>query len=161
MGLIKGIDEKPVASANKQAINERSIYYRSTFFRLTDMMTQMSVEMDKSLLTFSIAVLAALAALNNNLFEPYGWLSFITFVCFVGVVISVIVGFLVSKMMLVEAQKILTENYKKSSSQPLGEGLDRTKYKSASKFINITSILLFILGMIFFVSLIALYIKRY
>lgn len=141
------------------SVNERVNDYRSTFLRYQDMMTQVTMEADKALMTFSIAALAALAALNDDIFKPYGWISFITLSCFILVIIIVTIGYYVSKSLIKDAQNIITENYKKSLTTPLGEGLDKVKFSRVSKVINFASITLFIIGMILFITLMGLYIK--
>lgn len=140
-------------------VNERVNDYRSNFYQYQNMMTQVTIETDKALMTFSIAALAALAALNDAVFKPYGWLSFTTLACFVLVVVIVITGYSVSKALIRDAQRITTRNFQKSLTTPLGEGLDKVKFAKLSKVINFISIALFIAGMILFLILMALYIK--
>jgi len=123
-------------------------------------MTQVTLETDKALMAFSIAALAALAALNDKIFGPYGTLSYITFVAFAGVVTSVIIGYFVSKELIKDAQKIISRNFKKPFKVPLGEGMDKVKFRRLSKFLNICSAVLFIGGVALFVILMAFYIKR-
>src|SRR3990167_9695319 len=140
-------------------VNERVNDYRSNFYQYQNMMTQVTIETDKALMTFYIAALAALAALNDAVFKPYGWLSFTTLACFVLVVVIVITGYSVSKALIRDAQRITTRNFQKSLTTPLGEGLDKVKFAKLSKVINFISIALFIAGMILFLILMALYIK--
>lgn len=142
----------------KFIFNERANDYRSSYLRNQEVLAQVTLEMDRALMTFSIAALAALAALNSSIFEPYGWLSFFTFSCFVVVVISVILGYFFSRGMLIDAQKIITKNFKKSLLTSLGEGMEKVKYNKATKYINIISATLFVIGMFLFVLLMALYI---
>ncbi|MEI7918512.1 MAG: hypothetical protein WCH58_03955 [Candidatus Saccharibacteria bacterium] len=142
----------------KNTVNERVNDYRSSYLRNQDVLTQVTLEMDRALMTFSIASLAALAALNDKIFGTYGRLSFIALTCFVGVVVSVILSYYLSRGMLIDAQKIITRNYKKSLTKPLGEGMEKVKYATATKIVNGASLALFILGMICFVVLMALYI---
>lgn len=141
------------------SVNERVNDYRSNFYQYQNMMTQVTMETDKALMTFSIAALAALAALNDAIFKPYGWLSFITFTCFVLVVIIVVIGYSVSKVLIRDAQRIMTNNFKKSLTTPLGEGLNKVKFAKLSKTLNFASSGLFVVGMISFVVLMVLYIK--
>lgn len=159
MGLLEDFIKGFAGSAKKLVIDERINDYRSNFFRYQDMMTQITIEMDKALLTFSIAALAALAALSGGIFGQYGWLSFFVFTCFVGVIVSVIFGFFISKMMLADAQKIITANFKRSLTEQLGKGLEKVKYRILSKVINTIGITLFIIGMSLFILLMALYIR--
>lgn len=140
-------------------VNERVNDYRSNFYQYQNMMTQVTIETDKALMTFSIAALAALAALNDTVFKPYGWLSFTTLTCFVLVVVIVIAGYSVSKALIRDAQRIMTRNFQKSLTTPLGEGLDKVKFAKLSKVINFASSALFVTGMILFVILMALYVK--
>lgn len=141
------------------SVNERINDYRASYLRNQDVMAQITIEADKSLMTFSIAVLAALAALNDSVFGPYGWLSFITFVCFIMVVIAVIIGYPISKALLKDGNRILSVNFKKSLTTPLGEGLHKVKFAKLSKALNFISITLFVIGMILFIVLMGLYIK--
>lgn len=141
------------------SVNERMNDYRTSYLRNQDMMAQITLESDKALMTFSIAALAALAALNDSVFGPYGYLSFSTFACFTLVVITVIVGYPVSKALIKDANRIMSANYKKSLATPLGEGLDKVKFARTSKTLNFISITLFVIGMISFIVLMGLYIK--
>lgn len=141
------------------SVNERVNDYRSNFYQYQNMMTQVTMESDKALMTFSLAALAALAALNDAVFGPYGWISFITFTCFMAVVVIVIVGYTVSKELIKDAQKITTRNFQKSLTTPLGQGLDKVKFRILSVWINRASTAFFIVGMISFVVLMAFYIK--
>lgn len=141
------------------SVNERVNDYRSNFYQYQNMMTQVTMETDKALMTFSIAALAALAALNDAVFDPYGWMSFITLTCFVLVVVIVIVGYSVSKVLIKDAQRILTSNYRSSLTTPLGEGLGKVKFAKLSRALNFASSTFFIIGMASFVILMAMYIK--
>lgn len=141
------------------SVNERINDYRSNFLQYQNMMTQVTIEADKALMTFSIAALAALAALNDAVFKPYGWMSFMTLACFILVVVTVMIGYYVSKALLVNAQRIITNNFQKSLTARLDDGFDKVRFKRLSKFLNFTSLILFIIGMISFVVLMALYIK--
>ncbi len=142
----------------KFTVSERVNDYRSSYLRNQDVLTQVTLEMDRALMTFSIASLAALAALNDRIFGTYGWLSFIALTCFVGTVVSVILSYYLSRGMLIDAQKIITRNYKKSLTKPLGEGMEKVKYATATKLVNGASFALFASGMICFIILMALYI---
>jgi ABC-type Co2+ transport system permease subunit len=135
------------------SVNERVNDYRANFYQYQNMMAQVTMETDKALMTFSIA------ALNDAIFKSYGWLSFLTLTCFVMVVIIVIVGYSVSKALIKDAQRIMTNNFKTSLKTPLGEGLNKVKFAKLSKTLNFASSGLFIVGMTFFVVLMALYIK--
>ena len=159
MGLLSDIAKNILSRFVDLSIKERINDYRSNFFRYQDMMTQVTMEADKALMTFAIAALAALAALNDDVFGPYGWVSFITLTCFILVIILVTVGYYISKSLIKDAQRIISANFKKSLTTPLGEGLDRVKFKHVSKAINFASITLFIIGMILFITLMGLYIK--
>ena len=154
--ILKGL----VTGLPKFFINERVSDYRSNFFRYQDMMTQVTLDMDRALMTFSIAALAALAALNEKIFGEFGWLSYITLLCFIGVVVTVIAGYYFSKAMLIDAQKIISANFKKSLTTPLGEGINKVRFRKVTKLIDITSTALFIAGMALFMVLMALYIKE-
>lgn len=141
------------------SVNERINDYRSNFFQYQNMMTQVTIETDKALMTFSIATLAALAVLNDAVFKPYGWISFITITCFILVVIIVMIGYYISKALLADAQRIITRNFQKSITTRLDEGLSDVKFKRLSKALNFMSLTLFTVGMVSFVVLMALYIK--
>lgn len=159
MGLLTDILKSIVGRIVDLSVNERLNDYRSAFFQYQSMMTEVTMETDKALMTFSIAALAALAALNDAIFQPFGWMSFITLACFILVVVLVTIGYYISKALLIDAQRIVTRNFKKSLTTPLGDGLDKVKYGKLSKVLNSLSLILFILGMTSFVILMALYIK--
>lgn len=142
------------------SVNERISNYRSSFFRYQDMMTQITIETDKAMMTFSIAALAALAALNDAVFRPYGRLSFATLACFVLLAVTVMVGYYVSKALVQDAQRIVSANFQKSLTTPLGQGLQKVKFRTLSKWINRISVTLFICGMVCFIALMGLYIKE-
>lgn len=159
MGLLTDIIRGVTSRFVDLSVNERINDYRSNFYQYQNMMTQVTMETDKALMTFSIAALAALAALNDAVFGPYGWMSFVTLACFILVVVIVIIGYSVSKALIRDAQRIMTANFKKSLTTPLGDGLDKVKFSKLSKVLNFASSTLFITGMILFVILMALYIK--
>ncbi len=143
----------------KFTINERANDYRSTYLRNQDLLTQVTLETDRALMTFSIAALATLAALNERLFSEYGWLSYFTLLLFVVVIMSVIVGYYLSRQMLIDAQNIISANYKKSLTTPLGKGLSKVQYARSTKVINYVSIVCFIAGMLCLLTLLAVYIE--
>ena len=159
MGLLTDLFKNITSRFFDLSINERANDYRSNFYQYQNMMTQVTMETDKALMTFSIATLAALAALNDAIFKPYGWLSFVTLTCFVLVIVIVLAGYSVSKALIKDAQRIMSRNYQKSLTTPLGQGLDKVKFAKLSKVINLASSGLFIIGMLLFVILMALYIK--
>ena len=159
MGILADIAKSLLSRFVDLSVNERINDYRTSYLRNQDAMAQITIEADKALMTFSIAVLAALAALNDSVFGPYGWLSFITFACFVLVVITVIIGYPVSKALLKDGNRILSANFKKSLTKPLGEGLHKVKFAKLSKVLNFISVTLFVIGMILFIVLMGLYIK--
>lgn len=143
----------------KSYIDNRTADYRSISIRYQDMMMQVVMEGDKALMTFSMAGLAALAALNDAIFKPYGWLSFFSLLCFILVVIVVTIGYYVSRALLKDAQRILTDNYKESIKTPLNKNAEKVKFAKVCRFLNFFSMFFFIIAMILFVILMALYIK--
>ena len=159
MGLFTDICKNSLSRIVDLTVNERINDYRASYLRNQVVMAQITIESDKALMTFSIAVLAALAALNDSVFGPYGWLSFVTFTCFILVIITVIIGYPVSKTLLKDGNRIMSANFKKSLTAPLGEGLHKVKFAKLSKVLNFTSVTLFVIGMILFIVLMGLYIK--
>lgn len=159
MGLFTDICKNTLSRIVDLTVNERINDYRDSYLRNQDVLAQITIEADKALMTFSIAVLAALAALNDSVFGPYGWLSFVTFTCFILVVITVIIGYPISKALLKDGNRILSANFKKSLTTPLGEGLHKVKFAKLSKVLNFMSVTLFVTGMILFIVLMGLYIK--
>ena len=159
MGLLNDIFKAASSRLFDMSVSARVDDYRSNFIQYQNMMTQVTMEADKALMTFSIAALAALAALNDAVFRPYGWISFVTLTCFILVVVIVTIGYYVSKELIKDAQRITTANFKKSLTTPLGQGLDRVKFRTLSRVINYASMSLFIVGMMLFIVLMGLYIK--
>ena len=159
MGLLNDILKAVSSRLFDMSVNARVDDYRSNFIQYQNMMTQVTMEADKALMTFSIAALAALAALNDAVFGPFGWISFTTLTCFILVVVIVTVGYYVSKELIKDAQRITTTNFKKSLTTPLGQGLDKVKFRTLSRVINYASMSLFIVGMVLFIILMGLYIK--
>lgn len=159
MGLLTDIFRDLASRFADLTVNERVNDYRSNFIQYQNMMTQVTMEADKALMTFSLAALAALAALNDAVFKPYGWISFITLACFILVATLVIIGYGISKSLIKDAQRIMTQNFQSSLKTPLNKGLSNVKFAKLSKWINRVSLGLFIFGMISFVVLMGLYIK--
>lgn len=147
-----------IGGITKFFVNGRVDDYRASYLRNQDLLAQVTLEMDRALMTFSIAALAALAALNDRVFSSYGWLSFVTLFCFIVVVISVTLGYYFSRSLLIDAQKIISANFKKSLTQPLGQGLDKVRFAKTTKVINFISITFFIAGMICLIFLLGVYI---
>lgn len=139
--------------------SERDNRYHQQFYQIQNMMAQNTLESDKALATFSIAALAALAALNQQVFGPYGHLSFATICCFVVVILVVTVGYSVSNLLLADAQNKLTANYTTSSKTKLSKKTDKLKFDRLSKTLNWISLAMFIMGIILFVVLLGLYVK--
>ena len=144
----------------KNKTDDRERNYRESFFQLQNMMTQNTIEADKALATFSIAALAALAALNEKIFAPFGKLSFLTLFCFIGVILIVTLGYTISNQLLFDAQKKLTDNYLKSSTKPSNHGIGEPKFATLSQWLNRISMILFIVGIICFIVLLYSYIKE-
>ncbi len=122
------------------------------------MMTQNTIESDKSLVTFSIAALAALAAMSSQLFANYGKLSFLAITCFTTVIAGVMIGYLVSSELLKDAQSKLTSNYRDDKKR-LDEGTQKLKFGTLSRILNWVNFTFFIVGVAIFVVLLMTYIK--
>lgn len=157
--MLLDIVKKITIELTSRAVDNRVADYRENFFRYQEMAVQVNLELDKSLMTFSIAGLAALAALNERVFVPYGMLSYATFATFLVVVTTVIAGYFVSRSMIKDAQRILTENYTSSLTAPLNRGLEQVKFRRFSILLNIVSSMAFIAAVCLFLILMALYIK--
>lgn len=139
---------------------ERREEYKMYFFQVQNMMTQNTIEADKALGTFAIAALAALAALNERIFGPFGKLSFATLVCFLLVILLVTLGYVISQQLLSDAQSKLTNNYIKSPHTSLNEGLENPKFAHLSRILNVLSMSLFSVGIVLFLILLFRYIKE-
>lgn len=133
--------------------------YHQQFYQLQNMMAQNTIEADKSLVTFSIAALASLAAMNERLFADYGMFSFVSILLFITVIIGVVVGYLISSELLKDAQAKLTKNFLESTTTPLDKDTDKLRFGKAAHFINWANFVCFIFGIISFVVLLMLYIK--
>lgn len=147
-------------SLSSRQSEERREEYKMYFFQVQNMMTQNTIEADKALGTFAIAALAALAALNEKIFGPFGKLSFATLICFLLVILLVTVGYVISNQLLISTQDKLTENYVKSPNTSLNEGLEKPRFARTSRVINIVNMILFIVGMTLFIVLLGRYIKE-
>jgi len=137
---------------------QRTETYYLHFYQVQNMMTQNTLEADKALMTFSIAALAALAAMNSQLFAHYGKLSFLAIFCFTAVIAGVVVGYLVSSALLKDAQDKLTSNYL-DGKKPLYQDTKKLRFGTLSYILNWVNFALFIIGIIFFLVLLMEYIK--
>lgn len=138
---------------------QREQSYQNHFYQVQNMMTLNTIEADKSLATFSIAALAALAAMNESLFSDYGKLSFLTIFLFIAVITGVTSGYLISNVLLKEAQDRLTKNFQASSKTPLDKGADKLKYGRLSQIMNWFCFGCFLFGIVCFLYLLMIYIK--
>ena len=121
-------------------------------------MAQNTLESDKALMTFSLAALAALAALHEGIFDKYGILSFLTITCFALVALMVIIGYVVSNELLKSARDRLTNNYSESMLKPLNDETQPLKFGDLSIWINRISLGLFTFGFVLFLILLGFYI---
>jgi hypothetical protein len=142
----------------QKQIDQRTQDYRDNFMYIQNIMAQNILESDKALMTFSLAALAALAAMNKDLFDKYGTLSFLTIVCFVLVALTVICGYIVSNELLKSARDRLTKNYIESPLKPLNDETQPLKFGNLSIWLNRISLGLFVLGFVLFLILLGLYI---
>lgn len=150
LGIISGIA--------RFFINERVNDYRLSFMRNQELMAQVAIEHSRSLMTFSIAALAAMAVLNKGVFVPYPVLSIIVMICFMLSTLLVVLNFLFFTHMLADSQKIITRNFKSSFTTPLNKNVDKVKYKKITNLSSFCSTALFIIGIVLFMILLALYI---
>lgn len=142
----------------QKQIDQRTQDYRDNFFQIQNIMAQNTLESDKALMTFSLAALAALAAMNKELFGSFGKLSFITVSCFAFVALLVIIGYIVSNEMLKSAQNRLTNNYLESPLKPLNDQAQSLKFGKLTIWLNRISISVFVLGFLSFLFLLKVYI---
>ncbi len=142
----------------QKQIDQRSQDYRDNFFHIQNIMAQNILESDKALMTFSLAALAALAAMNKGIFDKYGMLSFLTIICFSLVALAVIFGYIVSNELLKSARDRLTKNYTKSPLTPLNDETKPLKFGNLSIWLNRISFGLFVLGFVLFLTLLGFYI---
>ncbi len=150
LGVISGL--------SKFFINERVNDYRSSFMRNQELMALVAIEHSRSLVTFSIAALAAMAALNQKIFVPYPMLSIAALTCFMLSALFVILNFLFFSQMLADSQKIMTRNFKASFTASLNKDMDKVRFKRLTNATSGTSTLLFIVGMLLFAILLTMYI---
>ena len=158
MSWVLGLLKSFVAELPKMLVSERANDYRTSFIRNQELMANVELERSRALMTFSIAGLAALAALNNNVFIPHPKLSIATIICFVSIIVFTIMNYLLFNKMLVAAQEIITANYKKSLTAPLGAGMDKVKYNHLANITGWLSTILFVVAILLFIVLITSYI---
>ena len=142
----------------QKQIDQRAQDYRDNFFHIQNIMAQNILESDKALMTFSLAALAALAAINKGIFDKYGILSFLTITCFALVAFTVICGYIVSNELLKSARDRLTKNYSESPLKPLNDEAQPLKFGNLSIWLNRISFGLFAIGFVLFLILLWLYI---
>ena len=142
----------------QKQIDQRTQDYRDNFMYIQNIMAQNILESDKALMTFSLAALAALAAMNKDLFGKYGTLSFLTISCFALVALMVIFGYIVSNELLKSARDRLTKNFTESPIKPLNDETQPLKFGNLSIWLNRISLGLFALGFVLFLILLCLYI---
>ena len=147
-----------VTGISRFFVNERVNDYRSSFMRNQELMAQVAIEHSRSLMTFSIAALAAIAALNKAVFIPYPKLSIAALVCFMLCALFIILNFLFFTRMLADSQKIITRNFKSSFTIPLNKNIDKVKFKHPTNLTSYASTVLFIIGMLLFMILLTSYI---
>jgi len=142
----------------KKQTDQRTQDYRDSFYHIQNVMAQNTLESDKALMTFSLAALAALAAINKGVFDKYGILSFLTIACLASAAFTVICEYIVSNELLKSARDRLTDNYSESSLKPLNDETQPLKFGNLSIWLNRISFGLFIVGFVLFLILLDFYI---
>lgn len=143
----------------QKQIDQRTQDYRDSFFHIQNIMAQNILESDKAIMTFSLAALAALAAINKGIFDKYGTLSFLTIACFALVALTVICGYIVSNELLKSARDRLTNNFSESPLKSLNDETQPLKFGNLSIWLNRISFGVFAIGFVLFLILLGLYIR--
>ncbi len=137
-------------------VNERTIDYREGKALIYDAIVKINTQINQTILTVSVATLAALAALNKEIFVPYPLLSFVTIAVFVLVILLSVVNLYLSNLVLADMQKKFTQNW--SSLRSPSKGVEDRRYQGARRVLNGLVLGGFCFGLIIFLAVIGLFI---
>lgn len=135
---------------------ERVKDYRENKTRIYDAIVKTNTQINQIILTSSVAGLAAIAALNKNVFVPYGGLSFIVVSSFILTIFASVVNLYITSRVLIDLQRQLNKNH--TSFSRLDEGMDKQRFHRLRKALNAIVFVGFCFGIVMFVILLGLYI---
>lgn len=141
-------------SATKLA-DEHIKDYRESKARVYDTILKTNTHINQIILTASVASLAAVAALNKEVFGPYALLSFNVVALFVLVILLSIVNLYLTALVLQDIQKQLNINWQSLSR--LNKNIENQRFEKIRKYINAMIFGGFCFGLLTFLILLGFY----
>lgn len=130
--------------------------YREGRAIIYDGIIKTNAQINQIVLTVSVASLTAVAALNKAVLVPYGLLSFLVILLFGLVILVSVVNLYMSTIVLKEIQKKFNQNWKSLSL--LNKGMERPRFGSVQRALNMLVLSSFCLGLVALLMLLGLYI---
>lgn len=139
-------------------ISEHIKDYRENNTRIYEAVIKTNTQINQIILTVSVASLAAVAALNKEVFVPYGALSFVVVSLFILVILLSVINLYIASFVMSGFQRQLNENWK-SLSHP-NKDITDLRFKRTRNTLNTMVFGGFCLGLISFLTLLGFYILR-
>lgn len=136
--------------------SERVKDYRESASRIYELSVKTTLQINQIILTVSVASLAAVAAFNQAVFDPYGPLAFMVVVLFALTLLLSAINLYLSTFTLADIRQKLSENF--ISFKGLSRGIEDFRFKKVHKTLSVVVFLSFCLGIIAFLLLFGVYI---
>lgn len=130
--------------------------YRESAGRIYELSVKTTIQINQIILTVSVASLAAIAALNEAVFTPYGPLALTAISLFVLVILLSVINLYVSMLTLADAHQQLLQNLK--SFTRLDKNMKNFKFKRLHKILSMIIFAGFCLGLVVLLILLGVHI---
>ena len=137
-------------------VSEHVKDYRDNKARIYDAILKANAQINQIILTVSVASLAAVVALNKEVFVPYGVLSFIVVALFIIVILLSVINLYFAVLASGDLQRQLNQNWK--SLKQLSRGINDLRFRKTQKVLNALVLSGFCLGLISLMVLFGIYI---
>ena len=134
--------------------------YRTEHYRHQSLHEKNLINQENTMITLSIGVLAALAALGDKLILANKTLAIISIIFLSLTIIQVVFGYHLSNQFFVYIKAKLKENYLKSQDGErvlLSDGVSESLSGKINDALNATTIITFLLSLLFFLALVIIY----
>lgn len=141
--------------------NEDYEMYRTEHYRYQSLHEKNLINQENATITLSIGLLAAITALGDKLITLNRTLAMLTVLSLTVTIIQIVIGYYLSNSFFSYAKRKLGENYDKSINDAnvrLDDGITDNIAGKTNDFLNKSTLVTFLVGLLFFISLTAIYI---
>lgn len=134
--------------------------YLTEHYRHQSLHEKNLINQESTMITLSIGILAALAALGDKIILANKTLAIVSILFLSLTIIQVVIGYHLSNQFFVHTKAKLKENYHKSQDGEnvlLNDGVLESLSGKINDVLNVTTIITFLLSLLFFLALVIIY----